>query len=295
MIRCTAPDVHQQFGDFLEIEGVRTDQCRHAQRRGLEQVVAADFLQAAADESDVSGCIERHQLAQRVDHEHFGRLRPASPSLRRCATRNPARRRPPPPRRTAPDGAAPITAMHSEWLRERRDALRSPLLPPRDACWRRSTPADLPRSSAMPAACSTMPSGSGKSYLRLPLTFTLASARAKLAVAGGVRLRLRGHAIHRGHGSTDQRRNRPIALQRPLRQARIGDDRGNLTPLQFREQVRPDLGFHHHRQARLEMVEEIAHRRPAGRTEDRRGEPCRPRARAPAPSRSAWSWSPATR
>ena len=57
--------------DVRGIEIVRARHDRQAERRGLEQVVAADGHQAAADERHVARGIERRQLAERIEQEHL--------------------------------------------------------------------------------------------------------------------------------------------------------------------------------------------------------------------------------
>src|SRR6185503_5114884 len=55
--------------DFDEVERLRTDDYGHRQRRRLEDVVAADRHQAAADEGNVSRGVEAQQFAERIDYE----------------------------------------------------------------------------------------------------------------------------------------------------------------------------------------------------------------------------------
>ena len=63
------PALLQEFGDVLRVVGVRPGQYRQAEHRGLEQVVPADRHQAATDEGDIRGGVERLQLAKRVEQE----------------------------------------------------------------------------------------------------------------------------------------------------------------------------------------------------------------------------------
>ena len=50
---------------------MRPGQHRQAHRGRLEQIVAADRHQAAADEGDVGGGIEIHQLPEGIEQQHF--------------------------------------------------------------------------------------------------------------------------------------------------------------------------------------------------------------------------------
>src|SRR5262249_54784937 len=54
----------QQPRDLLAVEVVRSRQDRHSERGRLEQVVAADRYEAAADEGHVGGGVEVEQLTE---------------------------------------------------------------------------------------------------------------------------------------------------------------------------------------------------------------------------------------
>jgi len=59
----------QQPRNVLPIGLIRSRQHRKPERRGLQQIVAADRHQASADERHVGRCVERRELAHTV-HQH---------------------------------------------------------------------------------------------------------------------------------------------------------------------------------------------------------------------------------
>ena len=86
-MRATAHRVEQQRGDLGEIVHVRTDHRRHAQRRGFQQVVAADLLQAAADEGDIGAGVEATSARPAYRSRTPARRAGGCPSARRVLTR----------------------------------------------------------------------------------------------------------------------------------------------------------------------------------------------------------------
>ena len=62
--------LYRQTSRFLEIERVRSDQHRLSHGAALEQILAAERHQTAADERDVAGRIEGIHLAQAVAQQN---------------------------------------------------------------------------------------------------------------------------------------------------------------------------------------------------------------------------------
>ncbi len=121
---------------------VRPRQHRQPEHRGLEQVVAADRHQAAADERDVGGRVEDLQLAERIDEVH--RVAGARTARQHCAARTRDRGA----RNSArTDVEALRVARHQDQQRVpvafdgRARARRAPPPPRLRACCPRSTPA----------------------------------------------------------------------------------------------------------------------------------------------------------
>ena len=122
----SAPCCAQHARDLGAVELLRSRQHRQPERRRLEQVVAADRHQAAADEGHIGRGIEVHQLAERIEQQHLRlspRLRAAASGARSakpCAAID-ARPRP----RSAADGAAPAPAAPAAAARAAADAPRA--------------------------------------------------------------------------------------------------------------------------------------------------------------------------
>ena len=70
----------QQLGDVGSVEEIRPGQHGQAERRRLEQVVAADRRQAAGDERDIGARVEHHQFTHAVAEE-YGRRGAAARTL----------------------------------------------------------------------------------------------------------------------------------------------------------------------------------------------------------------------
>ena len=87
-----APRAMSSFAISPLLCGAR--QNRHAQRRRLEEIMATDRHQAAADECDIGRRIKFQQLAQRIHQQHLARPAAAPPSRPALRTPHESRSRP---------------------------------------------------------------------------------------------------------------------------------------------------------------------------------------------------------
>jgi len=64
--------LQQQPRNVLAVRIIRSGQHRNPQRRGLQQIVAADGHQAAADEGRIGRCIQCREFPHRIHQQDLG-------------------------------------------------------------------------------------------------------------------------------------------------------------------------------------------------------------------------------
>ncbi|MNV29226.1 hypothetical protein D3C71_1204440 [compost metagenome] len=234
---------------------VRASHRCSAHRRRLQQVVAADGLQAATDEGNLGTAVERHQFAQRVDDEDIAagpwpllraprRHAPALLAGQRLHLGKALGM----PRRPQQQQVRMLLAQTAVQVDHR--LLFAIMRAGRDPHRARG------RYMGMELFDERLHVRRGDVELQVAQRLHLFRRRTQLHEACGVILRLCGHAGDRAQRTPDQCCQHPVAAQRSGRQARIEDVDRNATVAAAEQHVRPQLGFQDQRQAGLEVAEE---------------------------------------
>ena len=262
----------RELGGLREVEGVRAHHDRAAAGRRLDQVLAAERREAAAEQRDVGERVLRRHLAHRVAEPRRRRRarRPAARRARRCAARSVK----PAPRDQAGDLVEALRmARHDDEQRPRRRprrARRRAAPPPR---LRASTPrARRGRPERLRARRGRARAAAGRapmSNFRLPLTPTSRAPAVAQARRVGVGLRedaARGSANAGPQQRVDARAAAPAALA----QARVGEHHRHAARLAPRRAGSArSRSPSARRRAGAEVAQEAAHR--AGRVERQPG------------------------
>ncbi len=223
-----------------------------SQRARLDQVLAAEVQEAAADDRDIARRVVGEHLAHGISRRPRARFagtgRSSAPGSRRIEAAG--GRKLPPPRRNAADGAARSRATPADRRLPQRARPNSGLLALASAS-PRPTPDRSAEASAAPAPRPTIASED-----RPRSNFTLPSNRGIAASAeGGQPRRVSRVSAPPPPQETPsarrcQRRSPAIAPRRALRKPRVGEHDRNARALRLRDQARPDLGLHESRPRR---------------------------------------------
>lgn len=251
-----------------EVEHVRPDQHRHADRARLDQVLAAERQQAAADERDVGGCIVRAQFAHRIAEQHrdVGRQRgggrPACGGGRRVVRPFGAAHvaQPAPLDERRDFGEALRMTRHEDQQRARRLQ--------RDECVEHERLFAVARARGHPhgpladrrAPCAPARGELGRCrHVELQIAEHRDVARAErsqaLRVGGALREHAREAAEHVARGGAEFRR----APERARRHPRVRQHERHVGAAAFVNERRPDLGLHHEPERRPPCAQEAPH------------------------------------
>nr|GEU28095.1 hypothetical protein [Tanacetum cinerariifolium] len=263
------------LGHQLEIEGVRADHHGLAQRRRLDQVLAAQRQQAAAHESDVAGRVICEHLAHRVAQQHVGRgidaggrgsrLRAAQRQRAAALHGQPCRRH-----QLLHFGKPLRVARHEQQQRPGRQtgarlAVRvqdQGFLPFPGAGAQQHRPRPNRAAAGVDGLAQRRARGQrGRwhHHVELDAAGHFHARRAQRAHAGGIGLGLRSDQRHAVRRFADQRAKALGLAQRALRQAGVGQHHGHAAPAARGDQVGPDLGFHQDAHRRLEVRDKARH------------------------------------
>ena len=263
-----APADLEERRALAEVRRVRAEEHRLPPERRLEHVVPARRHQAAADEDHVGEPVQIGELADRVEDD--GRRR--APRRGGSAVRRTGRS---PRSATSRSTSAARSGMARSEDRAERGELRAQARRRRRApivflaaVGAARDPHEIVRAEAEERLPARVPDGAGtRSVLRLPVTTTRSagapSAMMRRASSSDCMAKTVTSREHRAH----ERPHQPIAPERAVGDAAVGDHARHAAAREGAQEVRPELRLHADEEARPHGAERAPHRARADRAE----------------------------